>query len=515
MGDVPDVGRTTSDYRHVVRSSHACGAGQRAPGGAWGRPRLSGRRWQNGTVRLAVALAFADASIVVLALPEVVVRLHTSISHVPWVIMSYNLALVVTAAAVIPVARRVASPRALITGLALFGLASIGCGAADSMSVLVLLRAVQGVGGGLLLCASLPVFASTARPGESPFVGWSAAAAIGMAVGPAAGGVLTQVFDWRAIFFAQAPVAALGVILVRAGHLRSAQTAASEPDASEHLRSLLDPRAANAGLALLSAGLIGALFLVVLALINVWLLRPIAAAAVVSTLPLATAGAERAARGRSPIAAGAAGAALVAAGLVGLSLLTHGQFGWVVVMLALVGTGLGLAFPPLTAAALHGGGPATARAAKTVAARDAGIIVGLLVLTPIFVNQLDKASDQALPAGTTAVLSAPIPDSLKSSLAPGLLADYRRTPEGELPDFGPTFARVSIHATRQQRAALSDLHRHLDSIVQRATTDAFRVPLRYGAIFALLVLPLLSVRLVHGRRRREKVPWLRSPREGH
>ena len=105
---------------------------------------LSARKWQNGTVRLAVALAFADASIVVLALPEIVTRLHTSISHVPWVITAYNLALIITAVAVIPFARRLDSRRALIAGLALFGLASIGCGVANSMSALVPLRCLQG-----------------------------------------------------------------------------------------------------------------------------------------------------------------------------------------------------------------------------------------------------------------------------------------------------------------------------------------------------------------------------------
>src|SRR5215469_12321570 len=92
---------------------------------------LSARRWQSVTVRLAVALAFADASIVVLALPEIVTRLHTSISHVPWVITAYNLALIVTAAAIIPFARRLDWTWALIGGLALFGVASVGCGVAN------------------------------------------------------------------------------------------------------------------------------------------------------------------------------------------------------------------------------------------------------------------------------------------------------------------------------------------------------------------------------------------------
>jgi Major Facilitator Superfamily len=393
----------------------------------------------------------------------------------------------------------------LIAGLALFGLASIGCGLSNSMSALVPLRCLQGVGGGLLLCASLPVLAGAAEPGEPAFSGWAAAAAIGMAVGPAAGGILTQVFDWRSIFLAQAPVAVLAMVLVFATHVRSESQPASELESATHRRSRPEPLTANAGLALLSAGLIGALFLVVLVLIDVWLVRPIAAAGVVSTIPIMTAIAQRAAGGRSPVVLSAVGAVLVAAGLIGLSLLTHRELGGVILALVLIGAGLGLAFPPLTAAALHSAGPAAGRAAKTVAARDAGLIVGLLILTPIFVNQLNNAPDQALPAGTEAVLSAPVPVGIKSSLARGLLADYKKTPQGELPDFGPTFARASTHATGSQRAALRSLHGQLDSIIQRATTQAFRLPLRYAAIFAILVLPLLSLRRINGKRTRQRL----------
>jgi MFS family permease len=457
----------------------------------------SARLWQNVTVRLAVALAFADASIVVLALPEIVTRLHTSISHVTWVITAYNLALIVTAAAVIPFARRLDSKRALIAGLALFGLASIGCGLANSMSALVPLRCLQGVGGGLLLCASLPMLAGTARPGDSPLNGWSAAAAIGIAVGPAAGGILTQIFDWRAIFLAQAPVAALGVILVVVVHPRPVNDL---PDEAGPRATALDPVTANAALTLLSAGLICALFLVVIMLINAWLLSPIAAALVVTTIPLATAIAERRVRGSSPIALGAVGAALVALGLIGVSFVTHREVALVIIALVLVGTGLGLAFPGLTTAALRTGGPAAGRAAKTVVARDAGIVLGLLILTPVFVNQLNTAPNQALPTATEAVLTAPIPSGLKLSLAPGLEAAYKNSSQSELPNFGPTFARVSAHATPAERAGLRDLQNQLNSIVQRAATSAFKVPFRWGAVFAILVLGLLSVGLVRRRR---------------
>ena len=139
------------------------------------------RRWQNLWVRLAVALAFADASIVVLALPQIVDRLHTSVAHSTWVIMAYNLALIATSLVVVAIGHRIASTAILVAGLIIFGLASIGCGTAGSLAELIVLRCVQGVGGGLVLAGSLPVFAGAVRPGDSALNGWSAAATPGQA----------------------------------------------------------------------------------------------------------------------------------------------------------------------------------------------------------------------------------------------------------------------------------------------------------------------------------------------
>ena len=80
-------------------------------------------RWAGASVRLAIALAFADASVVVLALPQIVQRLHTSISHVTWVITAYNVALILCTIVIVPFASRLANRRALVTGLGVFGLA--------------------------------------------------------------------------------------------------------------------------------------------------------------------------------------------------------------------------------------------------------------------------------------------------------------------------------------------------------------------------------------------------------
>jgi MFS family permease len=330
-------------------------------------PRMEEAPGDSLSVRLAVALAFADASIVVLALPQIIGEFNTTISAVSWVITADNVALVVAVLPIVSILRRLQPRPALLVGLGVFGLASLGCGLVGSLTPLVVLRCVQGAGGGLLLCASVPLLAQTAGSADSGVRSWAAAAAVGAAVGPAAGGLLTQVFDWRAIFLAQTPVAVAAMLAVSRSPDESPPEPALEGRATRSRG--VAPSTANAALALLSAGLIGALFLVVVLLINVWRLEPLAAAVIVSTLPLATVAVERATRGRPPSTLGIAGALLVGAGLFAIGLLSHQEVALVVVALTLCGAGLGLALPTLTAAALRGRRPATVRVARTVAAR--------------------------------------------------------------------------------------------------------------------------------------------------
>ena len=458
----------------------------------------SGRLWQNLWVRVAVALAFADASIVVIALPQIVDRLHTSISHSTWVIMAYNLALIAASLAILPFASRLAWRPVLVGGLALFAAASLGCGAASSLSALIPLRCVQGAGGALVLCASLPLFWHSARPGDSPLYGWSAAAAIGVALGPAAGGVLTQVFDWRSIFIAQAPIAVIAAVAVLAARAPK-EVGGADPSIAPQ-PSTLGPLSANLALTVLSAALIGALFLVVVELINAWLLTPIVAAAIVSTVPVATALAERAVRGRSPTMLAGAGAILLAIGLAGLALASYRELGVVIIALALCGGGLGLAYPGLTTAALQSGGVVAARAAKTVAARDAGIVLGLLLLTPVFVSDLNSAPAKATAPVIEALGSSGLPLSLEFQLGGALQKAVASAPESSPPDITPAFAQVAANANASDRARLALLEPRVQAIVRDAVTSPFKRALEYAAILALVVLPLLAARTWYARR---------------
>jgi hypothetical protein len=190
---------------------------------------------------------------------------------------------------------------------------------------------------------------------------------------------------------------------------------------------------------------------------------------------------------------GVAGSVLAAVGLLLLSLITHQQLGWMDVLLVICGAALGVGVTGLTPVALTGGGSASGRAAVTVAARDAGLVIALLVLTPIFVNQLKAVQIPATRAGTVAVATAPIPTSTKLELARTLPAAVARAPQSELPNIAPAFEQAAAGEGPVVRAQLAVLEQRLDAIIQRAATHAFKRPMQYAALLAILVLPVLAI----------------------
>jgi MFS family permease len=461
---------------------------------------------------LPVALAFADASIVLLALPEIVARLGTSISAVVWVLVVYNLTLIVGSLAIRSTPARVPVELLLVIGLLVFGVASLAAGLVSTIAELLVARGVQGIGGAMLLCASLPPMARVATPrGASPLRTWSAAAATGAALGPAAGGLLTQLFDWRAIFIAQAPVAGLAAVVVtvmaltETGHPAFGDPVPRDPrTAGTALAgSTVAAIRANLALMLLSAGLIGALFLSTLLLINVWGLTPIAAAAVLLTLPITTTVTGRCTRDLHPRIAAAAGSVAVAGGLVILATATSREILLCLAALALSGAGLGLAFAALTEEALSTGPTMLARVANTIAARDLGLVLGLLVLTPIFVHQLGEVQSHAKPRLTAVISHSGLSAPVQLALGIGLQHAADSAPASELPDIHPAFAdieRFDLFGVLGG-STLQDLEPKLESVIRDAATRAFRAPLRGAAAFALLALIVVIVPLPQSRRR--------------
>src|SRR4029079_11332621 len=107
-------------------------------------------------VALAVALAVADSSVVVLALPDLYRTFDVSIITVSWTITAYNLAIVLGALAVLPLERRVRGPVLSAFGLSVFAAASLFCGLANSFPVLLTGRTVPGFGAAFPLAGGRP-----------------------------------------------------------------------------------------------------------------------------------------------------------------------------------------------------------------------------------------------------------------------------------------------------------------------------------------------------------------------
>ena len=170
---------------------------------------------------VAVGLAFADASIVVLALPDLYREFDTSVVGVSWVLTAYAIVVTVAALLVALVGRRVRPGALIAAGLVVFAMSSLAAGVAGSFGFLLAARCAQGVGAALLLAGAIPVLAALRGSETSGRAWWAWAGTVGAALGPALGGILTQLLDWRAIFIVQAPVAAAALMVVAAPVVRS------------------------------------------------------------------------------------------------------------------------------------------------------------------------------------------------------------------------------------------------------------------------------------------------------
>ncbi len=432
-------------------------------------------------VAAAVAVAFADSSIVVLALPELYSRFDTSIVGVSWVITSYNLVLAICAFMLVPVVRRIRDVGNLSRlGLALFCAASVGAAVSWNLQVLIVFRCGQGAAAAMLLAGSLALLSSLRGSRARGVAVWIAAGTFGAALGPALGGILTQLFDWRAIFVFQAPVALVALIAAFESHAHPA----AGPGA--HKRA-----AANIGLALRFGALVGALFLAVLLLVSVWGLSPIAGAAVVSALPVAALAAHRLSGQLSAWTAAGAGALLLAAGLIALALLPATSVVIVVVALALCGTGMGLAVPVLTGRAVAPDAGLVHDGTVTIGARHVGLVLALVLVAPVLSHDLQTGGRNALLGGAKVLLNADIPIRQEVPIVLDLRTALEHTPRGAVPDLAEPFnERGAAHD-----AVLRETRDSLVGALKDALTRSFRRALGLCALLAALALvPILLAR---------------------
>jgi EmrB/QacA subfamily drug resistance transporter len=158
-----------------------------------------------------------DTTIVNVALPTLVRELHASNTQLQWVVDAYNLVFAALLLAAGSLSDRLGRKGMLLSGLAVFGLASIAGGLTSTPGALIVARCVMGLGAAMVFPATLSLISNvfTERAERARAIGlWGATAGVAIALGPIIGGWLLESFSWTSIFFAMAPVAALGAALV-------------------------------------------------------------------------------------------------------------------------------------------------------------------------------------------------------------------------------------------------------------------------------------------------------------
>src|ERR1700761_4722493 len=168
------------------------------------------KEWVLVAAVLGSSMSLIDESVVNVALPRIESALHTTLPAMQWILNAYTLCisalLLLGGAAADQFGRR----KIFLIGLTIFAVASVGCGLAPHISVLILARAIQGVGAALLIPCSLALIGAAYNEKErGAAIGiWSGASAVAAGAGPLLGGWLVDHASWRMIFLINPLIAA-------------------------------------------------------------------------------------------------------------------------------------------------------------------------------------------------------------------------------------------------------------------------------------------------------------------
>jgi len=173
----------------------------------------SSRPWVIAAASLGSGMAFLDSTILNVALPALQADLGASVRAVQWTYGAYALVLSALLLVGGTLGDRFGRRRLFVVGAAIFGVASLWCALAPGPAQLIAARGVQGVGGALLVPASLAIIGASFEENlKAKAIGtWGALSAIAMAVGPVLGGWLVEVISWRAAFLINPLLAAVAI----------------------------------------------------------------------------------------------------------------------------------------------------------------------------------------------------------------------------------------------------------------------------------------------------------------
>ena len=211
--------------------------------------RSSTGRWIMASVILASAMAFIDGTALNVALPSLQKDLNATGADLFWILNSYLLmlaALILTGGSL---GDKLGRKKIFMTGIAVFILGSASCGLAPTVPYLIGFRAVQGLGGALMIPGSLAIITSSFEKERGKAIGtWSAVTTLVTVGGPILGGALADAGLWRLIFFINVPIGIASIIILWL------KVPESSDEQSDHSIDYYGSIAIISGLALLTYG---------------------------------------------------------------------------------------------------------------------------------------------------------------------------------------------------------------------------------------------------------------------
>jgi len=437
-------------------------------------------------IALAAGLALADASVVTLALPELLVELDTTVNGVAAVIYVYTVVLALLLIPAELLARRIGPAQLGVAGFVLFGLASVLCGVSNSLWMLLVFRGLQAAGGAASLIAAFELLHGERASARNL---WLGAAVLSAAAGPALGGAVTEALSWRWIFWVQVmPVLAAAVVAAQARAAEAPSptatapppTPAAPPAPAAVPTAGVQPWRAYAALALVSAALTAVLFMLVLLLVAGWAIAPLAAAGTVTILPAAALAGSRLGGDARWRAAG--GCLLVGLGTVALAYLPDAKVYWTFAPQVLAGLGMGLALPALAGELLPERNASDA--ARLLTLRHAGIVLAVVTTGFVTADRLESATRDAREQGVALVLDAKLDPTQKLRMAPVLLQGVQQeSPRKGLRD---AIDEQRVDVNPDQLPAYDELSDRADEILVDAVGESFFPAFWITGAFALL-----------------------------
>ncbi len=174
-------------------------------------------RWALASLSLSMLLSSLGTSSANVGLPSLAQAFAASFQEVQWVVLAYLLAITTLIVSAGRLGDLMGRRRLLLGGIALFTVASVLCGAAPTLWLLIAARVLQGLGAAIMMSLSMAMVSETVpkeKTGSAMGL-LGTMSAIGTALGPSLGGVLITAFGWHAIFFVNAPLGVLAMLLAQ------------------------------------------------------------------------------------------------------------------------------------------------------------------------------------------------------------------------------------------------------------------------------------------------------------